>query len=181
MLEFAKSAMVRETFNILSYARAESESSSMAFLNNLDSSSPIRQCSRIRRWDIPELHLVTESAKRSNCIRRHGATLCLTVSELSLRARSCNSSIRTAGASMWMSIRSRSGPLTRARYFLDLWGGATTFTQRVAQVSTRAWVHGGNKHETAWKSYLSRTSWDSHLTILQRLPEDFEGGTLKLR
>ena len=57
---------------------------------------------------------------------------------------------------------------------------ARAILRRVVVVTARAWVHGRHKHEARWKIERGRRPGDGHMPILQRLPQDFQGGTRKL-
>src|SRR5437868_3555534 len=60
-------------------------------------------------------------------------------------------------------------------------GTTTAFAFQVAEVTARTRIHRGDEHEFRGKSNAARGAGDSNLAILERLPHDFEGGTLELR
>src|SRR5690606_34995 len=120
----SRSAMVRETFNILSYARADRLSFSIAVFNKLEHA--------LSRWQIffSILLLIcalqcTSSfpAYRCSCNFLAAITRCLIPAESSVDLAFASSLNATGVTSTCRSMRSRSGPETLFKYFCTAPGG----------------------------------------------------------
>ena len=95
-----RSASVRLTLRIRSYARADKPSRVIAFSSKPFDSESIAQYFRINRGDICALQKIRSLAKRSNCTRRARTTLSRMSDELSPGASLASSLNFTAGTSI---------------------------------------------------------------------------------
>ena len=106
----AKSAIVRATFIILSYALAEGDSESNAECINFSAWLESRQYFSFSPALMLALQVQPLPEKRSICIFRAAVTRFLMLSELSPPLYWLSSSYLIAGTSICMSSLSRSGP-----------------------------------------------------------------------
>src|SRR5208283_846203 len=107
----SRSAIVRDTFKMRSCARAESPSLTTAFSSSFSPSGDIAQCLRIIFGAIWALQYVFFSPLNlSSCRAPAAITRARTAAESSEDDGARNSLYFTAGTSMWMSMRSSSGP-----------------------------------------------------------------------
>jgi hypothetical protein len=63
---------------------------------------------------------------------------------------------------------------------LDLLGGAHAGVLRIGGKSTRTWIHCSGEHKTRRERQRDGGACDGYLSILQRLPQDFQDTAAKL-
>ena len=174
--------MVRATRRILSWARAERPSSVIAAFQEV--AALVVQLAELARQAVAHVGVVAGLACRGTAPAGacRAAATCSRISPLGCPAsRPKARGTATAGTSMWMSIRSNSGPLILRHVPLDLRHRAVAAAAAGRRGSrTGKGSSAAIEHEVGRERRARQGPGDRHRAVFQRLAQHFQRAAVEL-
>ena len=176
----SRSAIVRPTRRILSCARAERPSSSIAVFKSDSASRASRQCLRISGRAILPLALDGLALEASDLpiAGRDDLLAHLRAGRAAARVRQLAEGDRRHFDVDVDAVQQRAADPAEVAF--DLQRRAIALPPRVAAISAGARIHRGHQHQVGRKREAAHRPRDRHAVFFQRLPQDFERAAVEL-
>ena len=118
---------------------------------------------------------------RASWRARAAATRSRTTALPSAGSSASSSAWGTAGTSMWISMRSRSGPEDSTPVARDLVGSTAASPAVMSEVAAGARIHRRDELEARGEVAFAQCARDRHASRLERLAQDLEHAAVELR